>query len=83
MAEEKRARLLTQLEHLAEVTTIVADTGDIESIKKFSPQVSCLRANVPVAAVMRLITCGIMCVCVRVTLRPLVAPSFGTCGPLM
>ena len=34
----KKQKTMNQLQKLAEVTTIVADTGDIESIKKFSPQ---------------------------------------------
>lgn len=39
MADNKRQKTGNQLEKLSEVTTIVADTGDIESIRKFSPQV--------------------------------------------
>ena len=38
MADEKRVKKSNQLELLSEVTTIVADTGDIDSIKKFGPQ---------------------------------------------
>ena len=34
----KRVRTTNQLDRLAEVTTIVADTGDIESIREFGPQ---------------------------------------------
>ncbi len=49
-ADDDNNNKMSSLESLKKLTTVVADTGDFEAMKRFKPQVSCNKIILPHAA---------------------------------